>query len=190
MRAPSPANRKAIDRPRPVPPPVRNTARPFNKSLLNTFHHLSQGTDRASAILVYSRLCADDLFETRLGVGWKARKQALRTQLRWNGPAHRFRILGGVQGTFGKFIAQFTQQFLRQGILFFSASRQSQQALGKRLQIASPRNCFSDLLHAKFLVAVDSPKLEKESRTTRKASNDVIGGAHQDIRMVRVGVIC
>src|SRR6266446_10250977 len=91
-----------------------------------------------------------------------------RMHLRRNGPAHRFRILSGVQRALWKFLAQFTQQFLRQGVLFFSAGRQCQQDLGKRLQVTALFNRASKLFHTELFVAVDSTKLEKESRTTGK----------------------
>src|SRR5437588_7103596 len=107
-----------------------------------------------------------------------------------NGPPHRFCIFGGVERALRKFLAQFVKQFLRQRVLFFSASRQCQQDLGKRLQVPSVFNCFSKLLHAELFVAVDSSEPKQEACTAREASDNVVGRSQRDIRVIGVRLLC
>src|ERR1700674_5148282 len=109
--------------------------------------------------------------------------------LRRNGPPHRLSIFSGVKRTLRKFLAQLVKQFLRQGVLFFPASRQGQQDLGKRLQVPSVFNCFSKLLHTELSVAVDSSEPKHEARTAREASDNVVGRSQRDVRVIGVRLL-
>src|SRR5258707_479306 len=106
-------------------------------------------TERASkarsAILIYSREC-ERLFRMVSGVRKEGIRVSLGMHLRGDRAAHRFRILCRVEQTLRKFLGQFEEQFLRQGILFFPAGRQCQQDLGIRLQVPSLVNGASKLL--------------------------------------------
>src|SRR6266480_799794 len=106
-----------------------------------------------------------------------------------NGPPHRFCIFSGVKRTLRKFLAQFVKQLLRQGILFFPASRQGQQDLGIRLQVPSLFNGVSKLFHAELFVAVDTSEPEQETLTSRKASDNVVGRAQSNIRVIGVRLL-
>src|SRR5437879_5309596 len=107
----------------------------------------------------------------------------------WNRAAHGFCVLRCVEGARRKFLAQFAQEFLRQIILLLPARGQRQQDFCKRLQVPSVFNGLSKLLHAEFLVAVNSAEPQDESRPAGKAPDNVVGRPQRDIGVISVGLL-
>jgi len=61
---------------------------------------------------------------------------------------------------------------MRHGVLFFSACRQRQQNLRKRLQIPSSINCLFRVAACPASCRVDSPEHKKEIARRQKGYND------------------
>src|SRR5580658_5387330 len=78
--------------------------------------------------------------------------------LRRNRPAQDLRIFRGEERALRKFLRQLTQEFLRQGVLLFTACRKRQKGFGKWLEVAAFVSCFLYHLHAEFLVTMNAAK--------------------------------
>src|SRR5580704_8473511 len=135
--APSLAKWTAIERPRPVPPPLMKIARPLNISGWNIVHRL------ATTLIEWTFLCfvfrgslramtrIRDLLDDRFsglrckgGANCRTPRGHLRRGFHFGGygTSHGLRIFGGVSGIGRKFLRQLKQEFLSQGILFLASS--------------------------------------------------------------------
>src|SRR5258708_12074920 len=86
-------------------------------------------------------------------------------------------------------LAQFAEQSLRQGILFFTARGEGKDNFGERPEIAAVFRGPGDLLHAELFVAVNSIKPEHETRTSALRPDNVICDAGGDVRVCRVRML-
>src|SRR6267143_6578518 len=86
-------------------------------------------------------------------------------------------------------LAQFAEQSLRQGILFFTARGEGKDNFGERPEIAAVFRGPGDLLHAELFVAVNSIKPEQETRTSALRPDNVICDAGGDVRVCRVWML-
>src|SRR6266852_1298086 len=113
MRAPSIAKCSAMERPRPVPPPLRKIARPLSISCWNTRHRPGVRIDgsKCSGILVYRRNDRTKFWKNRrLSNEWmQDNYERLALEDGGNGTAHGFRILGSEEIVGRKFLAQLAQ---------------------------------------------------------------------------------
>src|SRR5260370_81295 len=86
-------------------------------------------------------------------------------------------------------LAQFAEQSLRQGILFFTARGEGKDNFSERPEIAAVFRGPGDLLHAELFVAVNSIKPEHETRTSALRPDNVICDAGGDVRVCRVRML-
>src|SRR5881394_1530736 len=112
-----------MERPSPVPPPVRKMARPLSKSRSNTFHRLDERIGKRTRLAWDSNATVTI---TRLFFGGSARQGGTNLGMhRWGyGPGHGFSMLDGVLLAFRKFLTELVEKFLRQFVLLLPARGQ------------------------------------------------------------------
>src|SRR5271167_608291 len=111
----------------------------------------------------------------------------IRLDLRWNRPAHYLRIFRGEERAVWKFLGQFMQELLRQGILFLAPCCQRQKNFRKWLEIPAFVSRFSDQFHAELFIAMNTAKPQNHSSAARKATDDVIRRARRDPSVICIG---
>ena len=111
-------------------------------------------------------------------------------QGRRRGQARYFGILRSKQFTIRILLAQFPQQLLRQGSLFFTARGKGKDDFGEGSQVATVLRSLGDLLHAELFVAVNSIEPEREAGTGALRSDNVVCYAKGYVSIGRVRIIC
>src|SRR5258705_11743036 len=91
-----------------------------------------------------------------------------------DGAPQGFGVLGFVHRIAGKLLGECLQVLDCQFVLFFAASRESEQDHGKRLQVISIFSGLFHFGHAQGFIAMDAPKPQNKSCGSGEGADDEI----------------
>src|ERR1700730_3950866 len=203
-RAPSLAKWMAIERPSPLPPPVRKMARSFRRSGWNMAYHLSEWKKHCNSGGPGNKLpkrrrrrarpgpapeVSKNPFLREFGLERASEELLRRTYGGRNRPAEGFGVLRFIDRIAGEFLGEFLQVLDGQVVLFLAACGEGQQDLRKGFQIIGVIGGLFHLRHTERLLPMDAAEPQNKSRRTGQRADHVIGNTRGNVDVIGVGML-